>query len=95
MLYENSSPFHPMHPMNVINKHHAVQAELMTGIPQGSGTIAWMMVNQNKTTTEEIKPMGTGGWIMLGIAGIFLLIGIIAVIREKFNSTIRLNVTLH
>lgn len=95
MLYENSSPFHPMHPINVINHQAAVQAELITGIPQGSGTMAWAVVDQGESTAEQFKPNDTVGCIMLGIAGLVLLTGIIAVIREKFNSTIRLKVTLH
>lgn len=95
MLYENNSPFHPMHPINVINTQAAVQAELITGIPQGSGTMAWAVVDQSESTAEQCKPNDTVGWIMLGIASLVLLTGIIAALREKFNSTIRLKVTLN
>lgn len=95
MIYENSSPFHPMHPINVLNHQAAVQAELITGIPQNSGTIAWALADRGESTAEQIKPNDSVSWIMLGVAGIFLLIGIIAAIREKYNSTIRLKVTLH
>lgn len=76
-----TNPFHPLSPVNAAHQQAAVQAELITGIPQGSGTTAWMMVNQKETQTENTEYPAFVGWTFFVFIFMFIVGSIIAMGR--------------